>query len=163
MKISIIVAMAENRAIGYRNKLPWSRLPEDLKRFKEITLGHTIIMGRKTFESIGRALPGRKNIIVTSDKNYASKALDCIIVSSINDAIQKTEALDGDEIFVIGGAEIYKQFLPMAEKIYLTLVHKEWPGDAFFPDLDLVKWEEIERADNKDYSFVTLIKKQSPA
>lgn len=163
MKISIIVAMAENRAIGYKNKLPWGRLPEDLKRFKEITLGHAIIMGRKTFESIGRALPGRKNIVITSDRNYALKAPGCTVTFSVDDAIEKAKSFSSDEIFVIGGAEIYKQFLPMAEKIYLTLVHKEWPGDAFFPDLDLVKWEEIERVDNKEYSFVTLIRKQSPA
>ena len=162
MKISLIAALDEKKGIGKNGKLPW-HISEDLKHFKELTKGHTVIMGRKTFESIGKALPGRKNIIITSDRNYASKALDCAIASSVDDAIEKAKSFEGNEIFVIGGAEIYQQFLPMTEKIYLTLVHQECEGDAFFPKFNLAEWEEAQHSDSKDCSFVTLVKKQSHA
>ena len=155
MKISIIVAMAENRVIGRDNGLPW-HLPADLKHFKAITMGKPIIMGRKTWESIGRPLPGRINIVVTRTPNFMADG--CVVVHSIE------EALAGhDEAMVIGGAEFYRQVLPQATTLYLTLVHDVFDGDTFFPELDEQAWREVERsdfaADEKNphaYSFIRL-------
>ncbi len=130
--ISIVVAIAEgNRAIGRDNKLPW-HIPTDLKRFKAITLNHPIIMGRKTFESIGRPLSNRTNIIITRDLQYHAEK--CVIVNSLAEAISKASAIDKQEIFIIGGGEIFKQALPYVDKLYLTLVKGKIDGDVFFPD-----------------------------
>lgn len=141
MTLSIIVAMSKNRVIGYKNELPW-HLPEDLKRFKKITMGHPIVMGRKTFESIGRPLPGRENIVITRNKDYQAEGITVIHdfnsilkYQNTNDQRPTTE----DEVFIIGGAEIFKLALPNTNNVYLTLIHKEFEGDTFFPELDLEK------------------------
>jgi dihydrofolate reductase len=130
MKLSIVVAMAENHVIGIENRLPWS-IPEDLKRFKKITNGHPIIMGRKTFESIGRVLPGRTNLIVTRNKEYRVEG--AVTCGSFAEAMDWAERSPGsDEVFVIGGGEIFKEVLPKVNKIYLTIVHWPFEGDVFF-------------------------------
>lgn len=138
MKISIIVAFAgKKRVIGKKGGLPWY-IPDELKRFKQITMGHPIIMGRKTHESIGKPLPGRTNIVVTHDPQYQSA--DCIVTHSLEEALRQVytersrSAQGHDEIFVIGGGELYKQALPLADKLYLTYIDKEIEGDVFFPD-----------------------------
>jgi dihydrofolate reductase len=158
MKISIIVAMADNRVIGHDNRLPW-HLPADLKHFKATTMGKPIIMGRKTWESIGRPLPGRTNIVVTRDPRYTADG--CVVVHSVDAALQACSA--DEEVMVIGGAEFYRQVLPRASTLYLTLVHDAFEGDAFFPELDSHEWREVERedfdadADNPHaYSFIRL-------
>lgn len=155
--LSAIVAMSENRVIGINNQLPW-RLPADLNHFKTITTGHPIIMGRKTYESIGRPLPNRTNIILTRDHQF--NATGCLVAHSLADAIQ--HANDSEEIFIIGGAEIYKQCLVDVSRIYLTIVHNQFEGDAYFPALG-DEWREVSRetheADEKNgygYSFVRL-------
>jgi len=158
--ISIIAAMDENRLIGSNNDLPW-HLPADLQRVKQLTTGHSIILGRKNYESIGRPLPNRRNIVVTNNPDF--EAPGCIVVNSIEAALK---AAEGDEVFIFGGAGIYKQMFGLARRMYLTLIHATFNGDTWFPDYDPDDWVEIERqdfsADEKnpfDYSFVTLEKK----
>ena len=166
--ISAIVAMTENRVIGKNNRLPW-RLPADLQHFKTITMGHPILMGRKTYESIGKPLPGRMNIIMTRNRHF--NAPGCLLVSSLAEATQQAAKVDNatnslktkQEIFLIGGAEIYRQLLPFTEKIYLTLIHHAMTGDTYFPALNQDEWKEIERvsypADQDNvypYSFIIL-------
>lgn len=130
MIISLIAAMAENRVIGRDNAIPW-HLPDDLKRFREITMGHTVIMGRKTFESIGKPLAGRKNLIITTNPDY--RAEGCIVAHSLRDALVK--CADSGEAFICGGGEIFREALPLASRIYLTVVHDEFDGDTYFPDI----------------------------
>lgn len=132
-KISIIVAVAgKKRVIGKKGGMPWY-IPEELKRFKSITMGHPVIMGRKTHESIGKNLPGRTNIVVTHEPDY--KAEGCIVVHSLAEAIQlASDASGNDEIFVIGGGQIYQEAIKLADKLYLTYLDKEIAGDVFFPD-----------------------------
>jgi len=158
--ISAIVAMGENRVIGAKNQLPW-HLPADLAHFKTITTGHPILMGRKTYESIGKPLPNRTNIILTRDPNYQVDG--CLVVSSVDEAIAQTPA--DTEIFIIGGAEIYQQFLSHIQRLYLTIVHQEFDGDVFFPKMNMDEWKEISReahtADERNvyaYSFLILEK-----
>nr|AIA16779.1 Dihydrofolate reductase [uncultured bacterium] len=160
--LSAIVAMDKNRAIGHQNHLPW-HLPADLKHFKSLTTHRAILMGRKTFESIGKPLPNRTNIILTRDANY--QAAGCITVTSIDHAIQEALLLHdpNNEIFIIGGAEIYQQLLPHIQLLYLTIVHHTFEADAFFPALDNREWNEISREEHKadeqnvyDYTFLTL-------
>jgi len=129
--ISIIVAHSRNMAIGKANTIVW-RLPDDLRRFKELTTSHPIIMGRKTCQSIGRALPDRTNIVITRDVSLNIPG--CVIVHSLAEAIRRAEKLDQAEIFIIGGAEIYKQALPLADRLYVTAVDIDVDGDAFFPE-----------------------------
>lgn len=136
--ISLIWAMDENRVIGYHNQLPW-RLPEDLKFFKRMTMGHPIAMGRKTYESIGKPLPGRENIVITRDDNYELEG--CTVMHSIEDLLAYTALNKSEEVFVIGGAEIFKEVLPHADKLYLTMIHHQFEGDTFFPVFDIDKWE----------------------
>jgi dihydrofolate reductase len=158
MRISLIVAMSENRVIGREGVLPW-RLSADLRRFKRLTMGHTIVMGRKTFESIGRLLPGRTSIVVTRQANYDGRG--ALVARDLDEAIGLVA--DGDEAFIIGGAEIYRQALPRVERIYLTLVHANVEGDTFFPELQQDQWHLVETerhaADEKneyDYNFQVL-------
>jgi dihydrofolate reductase len=158
MLISIIAAMARNRVIGVENRLPW-RLPEDLRRFKALTMGKPIIMGRATFESIGKALPGRRNIVLTHQPQFA--APDCQAARSLEEALQLAEP--APEVMVIGGAQVYRQALPRCQRIYLTLVDTEVPGDAFFPELVAAEWHELARQPGAPdattpyrYEFVTL-------
>lgn len=165
--LSIIVAMANNHAIGKDNQLLW-HLPEDLKYFKRITMGKPIVMGRKTFESIGRPLPGRLNIVITRQKDWQHEGVK--VVHTIDDALQVAEAkslIDGvDEMMVIGGAEIYKTALPNADRLYLTRVDAEIDGDAFFPEVDEATWVEVDRESFSasghnpyDYAFCLLEKR----
>ncbi len=139
-RISIIVAMAKNRTIGINNTLPW-RCPADLKRFKALTMGHHIVMGRKTYESIGKPLPGRTTVIVT--RNISMAVSGCLVAHSLDQAIDLCGT--DNEIFIIGGAEIYAQALPMADKLYLTEIQQDVIGDAAFPDFNLSQWREISR------------------
>ena len=129
--INIIVAHSKNMAIGKANSLPW-HLPDDLKRFKKLTTGHPIIMGRKTYQSINRPLPDRTNIVVTRDMGLEIPG--CVVVHSAAEAIKKAQEFDQEEIFIIGGAEIYKETLPLADRLYVTVVDMYVDGDAFFPE-----------------------------
>ncbi|MDR4925993.1 dihydrofolate reductase [Peribacillus sp. YIM B13472] len=137
--ISLIVAMDQNRVIGKNNELPW-HLPADLQYFKKVTMGHPIVMGRKTFESIGRVLPGRENVIVTRNQDF--KAEGCVVLHDI--AQIKTFADNRDEeVFVIGGAEIFKEILPVTDRLYITEIHETFEGDTFFPVIDENHWDKI--------------------
>lgn len=158
--ITIIAAVAENNALGKDNQLIW-HLPADLKRFKQVTLGHHIIMGRKTFESLGKPLPNRTTIIITRNKNYKQEG--CIVVNSLPEAIEASKT--DENPYILGGAEIYKQAMEIADKLDLTFVHHSFDADAFFPEIDTTTWNEIERtefkADEKNkynYSFVSFLK-----
>lgn len=137
MKISLILAMAENRGIGWANSLPW-RLRRDLSRFKTITWGHHIIMGRKTFQSIGKPLPGRINIVVTRNPDFQAEG--CLLAQSIDQALSIARENGEQEVFIIGGSEIYKQILNLADRIYLTLVHAKPKTDVFIPELAKTDW-----------------------
>ena len=155
MIISLIAAIGKNNVIGFDNKLPW-KLSGDLKRFKEITLNKPVIMGRKTFESIGKPLPNRINIIITRDKTY--KADGCVVVHSVEESLKA--AAENEEVMVIGGEQTYKEFLPMANKMYLTLIEKDFEGDSYFPDYNKNDWKEVFREGHEDsglkYFFVNL-------
>lgn len=156
-RISIIVAMAKNRTIGINNTLPW-RCPADLKHFKALTMGHHMIMGRKTFDSIGKALPGRTTVIVTRNTNLSIEG--CVIAHSLQEAIH---ACTGDEeIFIVGGAELYSLSLHLADKLYITEIQQDVHGDAHFPEFDHSKWQETSRVVGEQelpqplcYHFVT--------
>lgn len=139
-QLSTIVAIANNRVIGINNTLPW-HLPEDLKRFKALTMGHHIIMGRKTYESLGRLLPGRTTVIVTRNPDY--KVEDALIANSLQSAIALCKG--DDEAFLIGGAELYQDGLKHSEKLYITEIDLDVAGDAHFPDFDRQHWQEIAR------------------
>jgi dihydrofolate reductase len=138
--VSVIAALAKNRVIGIENSLPWS-LPEDLAHFKALTLNHPILMGRKTFESLGRPLPGRTNIVITRNPDYRPQG--CKVAASIPDALAL--CADADEAFFIGGAELYAQAIPLADRLYLTEVNIEPVGDAWFPDYDRSAFREVSR------------------
>lgn len=159
--ITIIAAIAKKNAIGNNNQLIW-HLPADLKRFKKVTSNHHVIMGRKTFESLGKPLPNRTNIIITRNSNF--KAAGCIIVNSLQHAIEVSK--EDENPFILGGAEIYMQAIEIADKLDLTFVHHQFDADAFFPKIDTSVWKEIYKEDFKadkknkyDYSFVTYIRK----
>ncbi|NBI28007.1 dihydrofolate reductase [Chengkuizengella marina] len=159
--LSIIFAMDQNRLIGKDNQLPW-RLPADLAFFKTTTLQHPVVMGRKTYESIGRPLPKRKNIILTQNKNF--KAEGCTVVNTIEEALKQC---NDEENFVIGGSEIYKLFLPYVNKLYVTQIEHVFDGDSYFPEIDEKIWEQTSKVrgikDEKnpyDYYFITYERKQ---
>ena len=137
MVLSLLLAASENNVIGKDNGLPW-HLPDDLKYFKNLTWGLPILMGRKTFDSIGKPLPGRKSIVITRDRDWRHDGVE--VVHSIKEAIEKAKALGAKEIFVIGGAEIFKSSLPVANRIYLTRIHHVFEGDVFFPEIDSERW-----------------------
>ncbi|MEK7582988.1 MAG: dihydrofolate reductase [Patescibacteria group bacterium] len=158
MIISLIAALGANRVIGDHNRLPWN-LPADLKHFKEITSGHPIIMGRKTYDSIGRPLPQRRNMVITRQADLVIPG--CEVVSSLEDALRLVQ--EEQEVFIIGGAQIFEQALPLANRMYLTLIEKDFPGDAHFPSYEAAQWRVTEEkkfpadAENPfEYSFVTL-------
>ena len=159
--ISIVVAMARNRTIGVNNTLPW-RCPEDLKRFKSLTMGHHMIMGRKTFDSIGKPLPGRITVVVTRNENLHIEG--CVMAHSLENAIADCAA--DHEIFIVGGAELYALSLPLANKLYITHVQKNVTGDAHFPEFDQAEWQELTREkrtqempESLEYDFVTYQRK----
>jgi dihydrofolate reductase len=140
MTISLMAAMAGNRAIGIDNRLPW-RLPADQRYFKAKTMGHTVIMGRRTFDSISRrALPGRPTIVVTRQPGYAAPGVE--VAHSLDEALAKAQ---GDEVFVVGGEVIFREALPKADRLYLTRIEQDFPGDTFFPDFDESAWQLVER------------------
>ena len=157
--ISIICAIGKNKAIGRDNKLLWD-IPHDLKHFKEITAGHPVIMGRKTFESIGRPLPNRTNIIVTRDKSYQQDK--CLVANSLEEAIEKGKEIDSEEVFIIGGGSVYAQAIDLVDKLYLTIVDDVIEdADTFFPEyeqFDKVIKEEHFETDKFKYSFIELEK-----
>jgi len=130
MKISLIAAMAENRVIGRGPEIPWD-LPDDRRRFREITWGHPLVMGRKTFETLGGPLSGRENIVLTRDRSY--RAEGCLVVHGRDEVLVR--AGDADEVFICGGEEVYREFLPLADRIYLTVLHREVEGDVLFPEI----------------------------
>src|SRR5437764_2605718 len=140
MILSLLVAASENNVIGKENKLPW-HLPDDLKYFKNLTWAMPILMGRKTFESIGKPLPGRKSIVITRNEDWMHKGVD--VVHSIKEAIEKAESFGVKEVFVIGGAEIFKTALPGADRIYLTRIHRAFEGDVYFPAIDENTWQRV--------------------
>lgn len=163
--ISIIVAVSNHGVIGINNQLPW-HLPADLKRFKTLTMGKALIMGRKTYESIGKPLPGRRNLIVSHHLNLNLPG--CEVVNSLNDALMLAQDIinkktTDQEVMIIGGAQLIEQSLPIANRLYVTYIHHDFEGDCFLPEFDKKQWREIEReehqADEKnkyDYSFVVL-------
>ncbi|HEV2614785.1 MAG TPA: dihydrofolate reductase [Gammaproteobacteria bacterium] len=159
MIISLVAAMTPQRVIGKNNQLPWPTMPADMAHFKKITLGKPILMGRKTYQSIGRLLPGRKNIIITRDKNFNVDGAE--IFYDVNTALKSVE--NYSEVCVIGGGEIYSAVLPQADILYLSYIYADISGDSFFPEFDEKLFKEISREDHKadennpyDYSFVTL-------
>jgi dihydrofolate reductase len=161
MKLSIIVAASQNNVIGKDNQLIW-RLSADLKRFKALTTGHHIIMGRKTFDSIGKPLPNRTSIIITRQADY--KAEGCIVVNSLDEALEKVPA--DQEAFIIGCGTIYSEAIDKADKLYLTRVQNKFDGDTFFPKLDFKLWESVKREDHMPdaknefaYSFIDYTRK----
>ncbi len=161
MKISLIVAMSENRVIGRDNKMPW-HLSADLKRFKSLTMNSPILMGRKTFESIGKPLIGRTNMILSHNSDF--KPEGCLVFSGLKLALDEARHY-GDELFIIGGSTLYEMALPLAQRLYLTEIDASFEGDTFFPEIDLIEWKEVacERiVDDKKvdftYRFITLEK-----
>ena len=157
MTVTIIAVLGRNRVIGKGNRMPW-HISDDLKRFKAVTLGHPVVMGRKTFQSIGKPLPGRDNIVIT--RSHAFAAPGCRVVHSLAEAL--TAAQGAPEVFVIGGAEIYAPALPLADRLQLTEVDAAIDGDAYFPDFDRSAWREVSREpgstagpDRIRYDFVT--------
>ena len=169
MIISIIVAIGNNRVIGNKNRLPWN-LSADMEHFKKLTMGKPVIMGSLTYESIGKPLPGRENIVLTKDPDY--KIAGCKIAHSLDEAILLAEnsplGEKSKEIMICGGASVYKQYLPRADRMYLTIIEGHFEGDAFFPEFNVEEWEEKERISHKadennpyKYSFLTLERKPS--
>lgn len=166
MIVSLIVAMDRNSGIGYQGRLSW-HLTSDLRRFKSLTMGHHLIMGRKTYESIGKPLTGRVMIVVT--RNPSFQAEGCIIVPTIDDGLQLALEKCEEEVFIIGGGQIFSQTLPMADRIYLTFVHATTTADVFFPSINRAGWKEMEstfqparQGDDYDHTFVVL-HRQTPA
>ncbi len=159
-KVILIVAMARNRVIGKDGALPW-RLPEDLKRFRSLTMGHPIVMGRKTYDSIGRALPGRRNIVISRQRDLAIEGVET--ATSLDAALSMTTG--ADKVFVIGGQQIYQAALPIADRIELTQIDTDFDGDVLFPEIDPSQWRESaqqpgEQSGNGfEYRFVTLDRK----
>lgn len=160
-KISLIAALSENNIIGKDNQLPWN-IPEDLKRFKRLTSGHSIIMGRKTFESIGRSLPNRTNIVITRDPEKMNNIHGIEVVSSLEESLQLAQEKPGsEEIFIIGGGQIFQQAIGIANKLYITVVHTTLEGDALFPDYSMFTkklFEEKGESNGYRYMFMDLEK-----
>ncbi|MFL6195897.1 MAG: dihydrofolate reductase [Thermoanaerobaculia bacterium] len=142
MKVSLIAAMASNRTIGVDNRLPW-RLPKDLKRFKDLTMGHALVMGRKTYDSVGHPLPGRTTIVITRQPDWRRKGV--LVAHTLEDALALAE---GDEVFVAGGEEVFRHALDRADRIYLTRIEKEFPGDTIFPEFEGPAWRLAEREEH---------------
>ena len=160
MKISLIAAVSQNGVIGNGSKIPW-HIPADFKHFKEITMGHHILMGKKTYESIGRILPGRTNIILSSDENF--KVEGAFVFDSIDKALKFAENNGETELMIIGGGSIYGTFYPMADKIYLTKVLRDFGGDIKFPEIEMEKWkvESSQKHLDKEipFEFLELVKR----
>lgn len=164
--LTIIAAVGENNTLGKDKDLPW-HLPDDFKRFKKITTGHPIIMGRKTFETFPKPLPNRKHIIITRQKDYQQE--DCLVVHDLDQALELATSTKTQETFIIGGGEIYKQAMPYVDKIELTRIHHKFDGDTFFPAFDPTEWELTDeiyhpKDEKHDYSFtfLTYERKEKP-
>jgi len=162
MRISIIVATSANNVIGADGGLPW-HLPEDLRKFKEITMGKPMIMGRATWDSIGRALPGRRSVVLTRKPGFEAPGAE--VVGSVDEAL--AVAGDVDEVMIIGGGEIYRQFLPMTDRVYLTRLEAEIEGDTRFPELDMEQWqvvsaEEFPAVNDREFAFTIEVLDRSP-
>ncbi|MBN1168487.1 dihydrofolate reductase [Candidatus Woesebacteria bacterium] len=162
--ISLIAAVSENNVVGSKGKIPWY-LPADFAYFKKITTGHHVVMGQTTYNSIGKPLPERKNIVLTYNKDLLIEG--CVVKNSIEDAIEHANKNKEKELFIIGGASVYKQTISIADKLYITEVHSSFEGDTFFPPIDNEKWKEVSRKKNKkddknkyDYSFVVYKRKE---
>lgn len=160
--ISMICAIARNNVIGNNNSLIW-HIPSDLKRFKSITSGSTIIMGRKTFESLPGVLPKRKHIVITRDENYTVDNENVEIFHSVDEVLRTYENIT-EEVYIIGGGQIYKEFLPHADKLHLTILEKDFEGDTFFPEINNAEWITEEKSDiitenDIDYYFIDLKRK----
>ncbi len=158
--VSIVVALAKkNRVIGKNNKLPW-HIPEDLRHFKQVTEGHPVIMGRKTYESIGRPLPNRTNIVISRNKNYNARG--CIVLSSLSESIKLASQKDKEEIFIIGGGQIFEEAIHITDRLYLTLVEGDFDGDVYFPVYESLFTKVISRSEHKSdrhrYTFLTIVK-----
>ena len=144
-RISLIAAMARNRSIGIDNRLPW-HLPADLKRFKALTMGHPMVMGRRTFDSVGKPLPGRPTLVITRQPGWSAPGV--IVTHTLDEALERARALDGEEVFVGGGEEIFRLALEQADRIYLTRIDRDFPGDTFFPEFDESAWRIVGREDH---------------
>lgn len=166
--ISIICALTDDRVIGYQNKIPW-HIKDDLVRFKEKTIGHTVIMGRTTFESVaayykksGNPIPDRKHVIVSRDKSYTVSLNNCSVVSSIDEALEKAKSIEKEEIFISGGASIFEQTIGKADRLYLTVVHTKFEGDTYFPDYSafkkVINKEDRVTSKGTSYTFLDLEK-----
>jgi dihydrofolate reductase len=153
MSLRVIVAMAENGVIGAGGKMPW-HIPEDLAYFKRLTTGHVVVMGRKTFESLGRPLPGRTNVVVTRNRDWTADG--ALVVHSLGEAVRKYP-----DAFVIGGAEIYREALPLADELYITKIRAAYRGDTKFPKTDLRRWRRVFSEDHGSFEF-TVYSRRSP-
>ena len=159
-----MAAKASNNGIGKNNDLVW-HLPADLKHFKKTTSGHYVIMGRKTFESLGRPLPGRLNIVITRNRNFFLEG--AVVVGSLQEALDFASGQSQELVFILGGGEIYEQSMTLADILYITEVHHDFEGDTYFPEIDPDTWELIDKVDNKHeqyghYSFMTFRRKANP-
>ena len=152
MSVTLLAAVGRNRVIGRDNDLPW-RLPEDLAHFKAVTMGHTLVMGRRTFDSIGRPLPGRRTVVVTRQGDWAHEGVE--VAHSLPEALQRAVG-DGDtEVFVVGGGQVYAEALPVATRLLLTEVEQSPEGDVLFPEVDPADWSETARDQREGFAFVT--------
>lgn len=157
-EIALVAALDEHRVIGRGGRLPW-HLPADLRHFKEVTVGHPVIMGRKTYESIGKPLPGRLNIVLTRQRDY--EASGCVVVSGLDEAIEEVDSANAQRAMVIGGSGVFRQALPRADVMYLTIVHGHYDGDTYFPEFASEQWEVVERksraADEENEADMTFV------
>ena len=160
MPVTIVAAVARNGVIGVDGGLPW-HLPDDLRRFKELTLGHVLVMGRKTYESIGRPLPGRTTVVVTRSADWGPGSGEVLVAHGVPEAIHAAAAVD-DEVFVVGGAQVYAAALPLADRLELTLVDAEPAGDTRFPDVDWRDWRELRRDEAGGVAYVTYERAPKP-
>ena len=153
MTVTIVAAVARNGVIGVGGGLPW-HLPDDLRRFKELTMGHVLVMGRRTYESIGRPLPGRTTVVVTRRPEWSAGADEVIRARDVPGALQLASEID-DEVFVVGGGLVYEEALPLADRLELTFVDAEPEGDTFFPEVDWSQWREVARDEGDSVAYVT--------
>lgn len=152
MPVTIVAAVARNGVIGVDGGLPW-RLPDDLRRFKELTLGHVLVMGRKTYESIGRPLPARTTVVITSNADWRAASREVLVADSLPAALERASTID-DEVFVVGGGRVYAEALPVADRLELTLVDAAPEGDTRFPEVDWTVWREVAREEGDGAAYV---------
>ena len=160
MRVTIVAAVARNGVIGVDGGLPW-RLPDDLRRFKELTLGHVLVMGRTTYESIGRPLPGRTTVVVTRNEGWDPGSEEVLVAHGVSEAIEAAAAID-DDVFVVGGAQVYADALPLADRLELTWVDAEPYGDTRFPEVEWADWRELRREEAEEVVYVTYQRAGSP-